>query len=683
MARGKSDKKMMKSIIFLAMASAFASGSTWAESHRLAFSKSEQIEIFVDHATGASWCSPQLNMRVVYLAEPNPSALTTLMPKLGALLNQQCPAATVVNWTSANAKGVAIAHGTSSKASNWTLATTPANLANTDTTVAAAPPVAKQDAPALPTVTNVAAEPPTAVAPALVAAPAAPTPPVADEVAPLAQTEPKPAQEPIAAAPVVAAATQSAALVQTPAASTNKPTEEAPAPAPVPAPIPTAAAPAAPTVDFTVNGWKPQSDSDVRIQAKFLTTMLDQNGCKIVSRFNLGDATQYLSLKSEGLSCAPNGYAEGKGRLALVRSDGALLTRTNNLWFASGIPFTKEVTNAQLAATNGKDTLWLHLGQDNPSQSYYLLRAYVNIFDSIGVWQVEPRIDAVTANEAVFRQADEIKSTVLSGLTALQNTAMPGAGYSRLVFANDFEKGVVNGERDHLLYAINVDRPTDWRTNRATGEWRLDLRRGTNHLFQRDERLAQQKRLEEQKLAQQKLMEEEKAARLLRAKLMENANRERSKLASYESLLQDSKAGPKKILADLQNDVDYTLVLGGNYNRLVGGKTASITRIVRVKGSDGDDAKVNWPYDMRLVNQKALKNQWYVIKGEVTLDGKRLDSENLPLTLVTANEDGILPCAKDGCLDLAEPLTVVRLRFNDPLWTPKAAIAIIEQADHP
>lgn len=656
---------MMKRIICLAMASAFASGSVWAESHRLAFSKSEQIEIFVEHAAGASWCSPQLTMRVVYLAEPNPSALTTLMPKLGALLDQQCPTATVVNWASANAQGNAIAHGTSSKATNWALVTAPANVAQTKAspTAVAAAPVATQIAPASPAPTQIVTTPSIADAPvpALLTAPTTISPPIVNNVAPAAQTEAKPAQESIAVAPTVAPAAQPAAPVQTPAASNVAAVTAALTPAPTP-----------PPADFTVNGWKPQSDSDVRAQAKFLTTMLDQNGCKILSRFDLGESAQYLSLKSEGLSCAPGGLATGKGRLTLERSDGAILTRTNNLWFASGIPFTKEVTDASLAATDGKSTLWLHLGHDAPSQSYFLLRASTRAYNGIGVWHIDPRIDAVTANEAVFRQADQIKGVVLSALMALQNSAMPWAGSSRLVFADDFENGVVKEEHNHRLYSIDVSRQTDWRTERAKGEWQLDLRRGTNYLFQRDERLAQQKRMQEQQ-----------EARLRQAKLIDNANRERSKLATYDSLMHNSKAGPQKVLADLQNDVDYKLILGGRYNRLMSGKKTSITRIVHVKGSDGDDAKVDWPYDMRLVGGKALKNQWYMVRGEVTLDGKRLDGEGLPLTLITANQESILSCAKDGCLDMADPLALARLQFSDQQWTPEAARLVIEQANQP
>ena len=675
----------MKRIICLAMASAFASGSVWAESHRLAFSKSEQIEIFVEHAAGASWCSPQLAMRVVYLAEPNPSALATLMPKLGALLDQQCPVATAVNWASANAQGNAIAHGTSSKTANWALITTPANVAKakaetevetSTSAVAVAPvvvaPVATQNPPASPAAPQITTElsKATAPVPAPATAPATLSPPVVNNAAPAVPAEAKPEQESIAVAPTVAAVAQPAAPTQTPAASDVVAVAAALTPAPAPNPTPAAAPVPAPTpapADFTVNGWKPQRDSDVRTQAKFLTTMQDQNGCQILSRFDLGDGAQYLSLKSEGLSCAPGGLATGKGRLMLERSDGATIARTNNVWLASGIPFTKEVTDASLAATDGKSRLWLNLGHDVPSQSYFLLRASVSNYNGIGVWHIDPRIDAVTANEAVFRQADQLKGVVLSGLTALQNSAMPWAGSSRLVFADNFENGIVKEEHNHLLYAIQASRQTDWRTDRAKGEWQLDLRRGTNYLFQRDERLAQQKRMQEQQ-----------EARLRQAKLMENANRERSKLATYESLMLNSKADPQKVLADLQNDVGYS-----HYNRLVAGKKAPITRIVRVKGSDGDDAKVDWPYDIRLVGQKALKNQWYMVKGEVTLDGKRLDGESLPLTLVTTSQERIMPCAKDGCLDMANPLTLARLQFSDPQWTPEAARLVIEQANQP
>src|SRR5690606_6172581 len=116
-------------------------------------------------------------------------------------------------------------------------------------------------------------------------------------------------------------------------------------------------------------------------------------------------------------------------------------------------------------------TLWLQLGHDVPSQSYFLLRAEVNTYNGIGVWTIDPRIDAVTANDTVFRHADAIKSAILAGLTALHQSAMPWTGSSRLVFASDFDKGVVMEDQKHLLYAIDTHRPTNWRTGRGEGQW--------------------------------------------------------------------------------------------------------------------------------------------------------------------------------------------------------------------
>ncbi|MCZ4306494.1 hypothetical protein O4G98_17290, partial [Zoogloeaceae bacterium G21618-S1] len=107
--------------------------SALADSYRLAFSKSENIEIFVEHAAGTPWCAPHLSLRAVHGGSPDTAALARLLPKLGALLNNQCPKATALDWVSTAGDGRAVAKGTSSKADLWALRVAPAT---------AVPPVA-------------------------------------------------------------------------------------------------------------------------------------------------------------------------------------------------------------------------------------------------------------------------------------------------------------------------------------------------------------------------------------------------------------------------------------------------------------------------------------------------------------------------------------------------------------
>ena len=55
-------------------------------SHRLAFSKAENVEVFVDHRAGELWCAPALQMRFAFGGEPSLEAVERLMPRLGGLL---------------------------------------------------------------------------------------------------------------------------------------------------------------------------------------------------------------------------------------------------------------------------------------------------------------------------------------------------------------------------------------------------------------------------------------------------------------------------------------------------------------------------------------------------------------------------------------------------------------------
>ena len=613
---------MKKSVLYLATATLVASGSAWAaDSYRLAFSKAENIEIFVEHASKDNWCSPQLDLRVVYGSTPDQGALAGLMPKLGALLGKQCPQATALKWTSWDSKGVRLAQGTSAKAEQWKLAET------------------KGPAPAV-------AE--------------SPVPPAA----------PNDTQSTVTASAPNTVATRGATAEAPAASDSTTPAANAGVPQPV-ARSPEAAAPAI-QADFTVNGWKPLTEDEARKKAAFLSTMQDQNGCKAVSNFNLGEQAKYVTLKSEGLACGADGYLEGKGRLVLERSDGARLTRTPEIWFAKGMPFDKEIGPVSLAETDGKNTLWFALGHDESTRTYYLLRSHLNNFGGIGIWQIAPRVDAVTAQPDTFRQAGQIQATVQRGIASLQQSAMPWAASARLVFAKDFQKGIVQDDYSDLLYAINANRAYDWRTRRGQGEWKFNLRAATNYLFQHEERMAREQRYEEQRKEQER-----------RFALRQKARQESQNLDDYRSLVKLSEQNPDQLRASIESDVRYQPVDGGRYARLVAGGKAKITRIVRVDGHDGADATVDWPYAMRLLGQSELDEKWYVVAGELSLDPKRRDEEGLPLSLVALNPGDIQPCAKEGCTDMTDPLAMMRLRLRDPDWTPETAQALINEARQP
>ncbi|MGV2861248.1 hypothetical protein, partial [Achromobacter sp. AGC39] len=465
--------------------------------------------------------------------------------------------------------------------------------------------------------------------------------------------EPAAAVAPAAAAPNAVAPAAAAPAAAAPAA---------PAPA---APAPDAVAPAAPAAPvqtaFAVNGWTPPLPAAALAGNPLLQTLSDQNGCKVVSTFRLGDNAQYISLKTDGLSCGPDGYATGKGRLRLERSDGARIAQSSDVWLMSGFPFTAPVAAARLTHANADGTLWFHLDSDPATRSHYLLRGdRLSYGNGLDVWRPN-RVDVVTESADVFRNAANIKVAVDSALRVLERTALPDAGNIRIVFSDDFEQGAIGDKVEHLLYMITADRPTDWRTGKPRGEWRYNLQYAQNYLFKRDELLARKKREE----------------------LMRLANKERDNLRQYQNLVEQAKSDPKGILGRMQRDVRYDVMTGGDYRALMAGRKAGVRMVIHVDDHDGNDAMADWPYEIRLPGQKAMKEGWYLAPGELSLDPARQDDKGLPLTLLALTPGASVACQKEGCADLNDPLVGARMMLGLPDWTPEQAQAVIDQASQP
>lgn len=644
---------MKKVCVAAAIAASVGSMPAHAEAYRLAYSKAENIEIFIDHANGAAWCGPQLNLRAVYGGAPDGEALGRLLPKIGVLLNKQCPQAADLRWTSVSSAGARVAEGTSAKASGWTMQMAAAPAAPAPAVVAAASaPVATQTAPQLP------------VAPATAPAPG----PAAAEAPPAAAQTPAPiSTTPAEAVPPAAPAPEIAAPVAPEMAAVPAAPEPAPAPAAVPAaPIadaqPTAPAPAAPAqAAFAVNGWTPPQAAAAMAGSKQLKVMQDQNGCKVISTFQLGDGAQYITLKSDGLNCGPDGYATGKGRLQLERSDGARIAQTNDVWLVSGIPFASPVAAARLAHVGENGTLWFHMDSDPASRSHYLLRAERTSYNNaLQAWRYN-RIDVITESADVFRNATDIRVAVDAALRVLERTSVPDAANAHIVFSDNFEQGAIGGQTEHLLYAIDANRATDWRTGKPKSEWRYNLQYAQNYLFKRDEILARQKREAQMRLA----------------------NKERDNLRQYQNLVEQAKNDPNGILGRMLRDVRYEPLGGGSYGGLMAGRKATVRMVVHVDDHKDNDAIADWPYEMRLPGQKSLKEGWYLVPGDVTLDAKRVDGRGLPLTLLTLGPAAPHACKKEGCADLNDPLVGARMMLGLPDWTPEQAQAVIDQATQP
>jgi len=555
------------------------SAQAQAQDYRLAFSKAENIEVFVEGASQDNWCAPSLNLRAVHGGAPDTAALARLLPRLGALFKQQCPQTATVRWRSVDAAGKVFAQGTSRVQDGWQVAA--------------------------------------------VAAPSA--------------------------ADTARDATSSAIGLR----------------------------------DFAIANWRPPTAQQRAELASLMTTMQDQNGCQFLSVFNFGDQAAYMRLESENVSCAANGYAQGKGRLRLMRSDGKQIARSGELWFSDGMIFDAPVQgitrnnvvmvrDEPSAWNQTQKVVWFGFASDVTLQSHYLLRAVLaQLQGGVGVWKLRQsssdrvQINILTAQSERFRQSDDVGMAISAALSAL-DAIMPSVRWTNLIFADDVAAWQA-GDKEKLLYEIRTERFLNSRT-RQLGEWRYPLQNATNHLFAREARLARQEKQEAERKERERVNQ---LAQLARA--------EQKNLRQYQELLKlEERGGAAALRGRLERDVSYQLMDWYAYTRLMQGRQDVLRRIVRVNDSQADDVTVDWPYPMRLTGQKSLKKGWYWITGERRLDPAQLDDDGLPMSVVTVTDAQVHACAQNGCSDLLTPLGITRVQLNQADWTPQAAQAVID-----
>ncbi|KAA8998172.1 hypothetical protein FJU30_17310 [Affinibrenneria salicis] len=94
-----------------------------AESYRVVSSPSLQLEVFIDNVKDTqpeSWCRNTLPLRIVSGEDRRDSeVLNNFMPRLGNLLQHQCPSLQSISWQFNNKKGEDIASGSAQKNQNW------------------------------------------------------------------------------------------------------------------------------------------------------------------------------------------------------------------------------------------------------------------------------------------------------------------------------------------------------------------------------------------------------------------------------------------------------------------------------------------------------------------------------------------------------------------------------------
>ena len=584
-----------------------------AESTRLAYSKAEDVEVFVDHPA-AAWCAPDLALRFVYGKPAEAVAVERLMPKIGALLGKQCDQAERLTWTATGSTDARL-NGTATKATAWT-----AQVQNPTAVVAAPAPAPVEPPKAAPAETPAATAPETAKPATPPAVPEAPAP--AAPAAPVAESTPV---APAKVEPAPAAAKEPAGQIAT---------------------------------DFDVAGWRPGDGEAELAKSDFMTTLKDSQGCAFRVPFKAEEDSRYLQVRSSGIRCE-NGLAQGEGELAVERSDGKQLQRWKG-FFLNGLPLDKPLPPLRFVGFDSQKQALFLLASDPATASYSLLRLG---YSYRGQWSISgPDVLFVTGNSEQFRQLDQIRPIIAKTQQQLDalGTMIP---HFTFLAVRDFTKGIFprpwnsdESSQDFWLYRVNVDR--NWRSK----AWQFNPEQATNYLFMWDEKQARQR--------EQAAREHEREARQAR---MQQASRARDQLDTYERLNQEARSNPQALLARQVNDVRYTPGGGGGYAALVGGETRPVRLIARVTKTNSDGWTLDYPYPIQaqVPAGTSAKTGWYVLSGTLQLDPKARDADDLPLTHLTAKV--VQPCTSEGCSDLRDPLALARVQFEDPAWTPEVA----------
>ncbi|WP_285533191.1 hypothetical protein [Stutzerimonas stutzeri] len=507
-----------------------------------------------------------------------------------------------------------------------------------------------QAASAVPAAPQPAAEqasaPTIAQAPAEAAASAAPAAPAATETAP-ATAEPESAKATQAAAPQAPAATPAPADAQPAEPEKPAPVEQAVAPAPVIA------------KEFSVNGWQPPLARDVFAKADFITEIIDQNGCRFRLGFKPEDDIANISATSSGVTCGPDGYAQGTGSLTLNRRDGVRLHQFKGS-FLDGLEIYGDAPQLPIVGIDQRKNLMLLLHSEPASKVHYLLRmshSYGGHWNGGNVTLI-----ALTENRDLFRDLESIRRTIDLATAHLDKSA-PKIRAIQFYGMRDLEKGLYEGDRDFWLYDISLSR------HYRTQKWEYDPARADNHLFAYERKEAELQRRAE--------LEREREAQRQRELLARQAEQQ---LQLYRQLRRETRK-PEELYGRILSDASYSPFSGGGYAAMMQGRAQRYSQIVHIDGKTDGGWKIDYPYaavlDTRDSEQDADEG-WFLVKGEARLDASRKDEQNLPLTLISANT--LQACSEKGCADLRDPLKLARHEIGDPDWTPEEAKSLIQQA---
>lgn len=109
---------------FPVMLTLLATFSVSAENYRVVYSPSLKLEVWIDElkdTSAASWCAVELPVRIVATGSEQPAVLNDFLPRVGSLLEKQCPALAQLKWQMNDGNGRKLAQGHAAKAESWAL----------------------------------------------------------------------------------------------------------------------------------------------------------------------------------------------------------------------------------------------------------------------------------------------------------------------------------------------------------------------------------------------------------------------------------------------------------------------------------------------------------------------------------------------------------------------------------
>lgn len=122
--------------------------SAWAQDYRVVTSPKLKLDIWIDNVkdqSAASWCKPELPLRIVTSGNKNPDILNSFLPRVGSLLETRCATLKTVHWKMNDQNGKTLARGSAEKAQEWAIKVerdAPAAAVPVQAPAAEAPPAA-------------------------------------------------------------------------------------------------------------------------------------------------------------------------------------------------------------------------------------------------------------------------------------------------------------------------------------------------------------------------------------------------------------------------------------------------------------------------------------------------------------------------------------------------------------